>query len=384
MKKLSFALFLLSLSGQILAKNIFTISPYVVIEDKGSLSLNFQTSEPTEFEVTVEGRFFFSPKKKFSGLWTNDKLHKLDLGKLKCGYSLRYKIKTKEETIDNALHEIPCLETEPLYFGFMSDTQIKTKDGQVRADVLSKTISDLQKNIPFSLIVNGGDIVQHGGYRAEWINFFRTTDVYLKNSMIMAAVGNHEYFESPSMDRMPPEFSTYLRNGVGSELGYAQLDLGKINILVLNSNFESMSEPRIDEQFEWLEGKLKSADKRKRPTIVVMHHSPFSSNLEHVREIPTRLRKDLVPLIEKYKVKMMLSGHLHMYERSEKAGTTYLIAGPSGGINNVISYKNPYSVFIKQFTTTFSVLKVLSDRIEVLTYEGARGTVIDSFVVKLD
>jgi 3',5'-cyclic AMP phosphodiesterase CpdA len=115
-----------------------------------------------------------------------------------------------------------------------------------------------------------------------------------------------------------------------------------------------------------------------------MHHSPFSSNLEHIREIPTRLRKDLVPMLEKYKVKLMLSGHLHMYERSEKDGITYMIAGPSGGINNVISYKNPFSVFIRQFTTTFSVLKVLSDRIEVLTYEGARGTVIDAFAVKLD
>lgn len=384
MKKFSFALIILTLSGQILAKNIFTISPYVVVEDKGSLSLNFQTAEPIEFEVVIDGRFFFLPKKKYSGLWNNDKLHKIELGKLKCGLSLHYKIKTKEETIDNAIHEIPCLENEPLYFGFMSDTQIKTKDGQERANKLSQSIADLQKNIPFSLIINAGDIVQHGGYQTEWINFFKTTDIYLKNSILLAAIGNHEYFESPSLDKMPPEFGLYMRNGVGSELGYAQLDLGKINILVINSNFESLSEPRILEQWEWLEGKLKTAEKRRRPTVVVMHHSPFSSNLEHVRDIPTRLRKDLVPLIEKYKVKLMLSGHLHMYERSEKAGTTYLIAGPSGGINNVISYKNPYSVFIKQFTTTFSVLKVLTDRIEVLTYEGAKGTVIDSFVVKLN
>lgn len=382
--KLTAGLILLLLSGQILAKNIFTISPYVVVEDKGSLSLNFQTAEATEFEVIIDGRFFFLPKKKYSALWSNDKLHKINLGKLKCGQSLRYKIKTAEETIDNAIHEIPCLETEPLYFGFMSDTQIKTKDGQERANKLSQSIAHLQENIPFSLIVNAGDIVQHGGYQSEWINFFRTTDVYLKNSILLAAIGNHEYFESPSMDKMPPEFSLYLRNGVGSDLGYAQLDLGKINILVINSNFESLTDARVKEQWEWLEGKLKTAEKRRRPTVVVMHHSPFSSNLEHVRDIPTRLRKELVPLLEKYKVKMMLSGHLHMYERSEKAGVTYLIAGPSGGINNVISYKNPYSVFIKQFTTTFSVLKVLDNRIDVLTYEGARGTVIDTFSVSLD
>jgi hypothetical protein len=114
-----------------------------------------------------------------------------------------------------------------------------------------------------------------------------------------------------------------------------------------------------------------------------MHHAPFSSSVDYVREIPTRLRNELVPTLEKYScVKMMISGHLHMYERSQKGRIPYLVAGPAGGIINYITYKNPYSVFIKPFSTTFSVFKVTSKKIEVTTFTGLKE-MIDSFSVDL-
>lgn len=360
------------------AQSTFTISPYVTVEDQGKITLNFQTTKEIELEIRLQDQ-----KKHFRSLFPATKLTKIDLGTLTCDKPLRYTISSENRTeVDNALVAIPCTKKSPLYFGFMSDTQIKNDAGQIRANELSKSISEFQKMHPFSLIINAGDIVQHGGYENEWVNFFKTVDVYLRRAYLMAAVGNHEYFESPSMDKAPPEFLTYMRNGHSPDLGYMQLDLGRINVLMLNSNFESMSESKILEQWEWLEAKLRTAQEQKKPTVVTMHHSPYSSNLEHIRTIPTRLRNELVPMLEKYGVKMVLSGHLHMYERSHKTGITYLTAGPSGGINNVVSYRNPYSVFYRQFITTFSVLKLNGSFLEVITYGGDKS-VIERFNVKL-
>lgn len=379
LKRAAYLISGLVLSLSVNAESIFTISPYVTVEDQGQVTLNFQPAKDLELQIKIHNARFEIKK-----TWPANKLSKIDFGKLNCDKSLHYTITSDSRTeVDNALLSYPCDRHKPLYFGFMSDTQIKNAAGQTRASTLSKTIAELREEYPFGLIVNGGDIVQHGGYESEWINFFKTVDIYLQKAYLMAAVGNHEYFESPSLDKAPPQFLEYMRNEQSPDLGYAHLDLGRINLLMLNSNFESMTETRIQEQWEWLEAKLKTAQARSKPSLIIMHHSPYSSNLEHVRTIPTRLRRELVPMLEKYRnAKMVLSGHLHMYERSHKAGIVYLTAGPSGGINNVLSYHNPYSVFTKQLTTTFSVFKIQDDSLEVITYSGSKA-IIDQFSVSI-
>lgn len=358
--------------------------PYIAVEDQGILTLNFQPVEDIELTIKISSRNKAIKEQKISALYSSLKLNKLDLGTLKCGEGLHYEISSKnQKEVDNGLYSIPCDDKKPLYFGFMSDTQIKNDSGQERAVQLSATVANLKTKYPLSLIVNAGDIVQHGGLEAEWLNYFNTANVYLAGSYLMAAVGNHEYYEAPTQEKAPPQFLKYMRNDHGSDLGYMQLDLGRINLLMLNSNFDFMSEAKIKEQWDWLEDKLKTAEKNHKPSILVMHHSAFSSSLEHVREIPTRLRAELVPMVEKYKdVKLVISGHLHMYERSYKDGVTYLIAGPSGGINNVVTMKNPYSLFIKSFITTFSVFTVSKDKVDITTYSGL-NEVIDQFSVPL-
>lgn len=382
----------IGMPSKVKAASVFTIAPYITVEDQGKITFNFQTSETTFLNINIKKNIETSGQESvktinFSGNYTSETLNKLDLGTLKCDEGLNYSIASKAKIeMDNGLFSIPCSSEKPLYLGFMSDTQIKNGSGQIRANQLSKTVAELRKDYPFSLVINAGDIVQHGGLENEWLNFFNTANPYLSKSYVMAAVGNHEYFESPSMDKAPPQFLKYFRHMQEEDeknLGYAALDLGRINIFMINSNFASMSEQKIEQQWDWLEGKLKQAEATKKPSIIAMHHAPFSSSFEYVREIPSRLRRDFVPMIEKYKnVKMVISGHLHMYERSYKNGISYLIAGPSGGINNVITYSNPYSQFTKSFVTTFSVFSVTSNKIEITTYTGDK-TKLDQFSVPL-
>lgn len=386
MLKRFFYLLLLSLSLQALAQagSIFTIAPYISVEDQGKITLNFQPAVDIELDIKISSKNSSVKENIYFKEWSSLKLNKIDLGTLKCGEGLHYEISSRtQREVDNGLYSIPCDQEKPLTFGFLSDTQIKNRQGQARATKLSATVEDLKNSYALSLVVNAGDIVQHGGREKEWINYFNTASVYLAGSYLMAAVGNHEYYDAPTQEKAPPLFLKYMRNKQSSELGYMQLDLGRINLLMVNSNFNFISDTKIKEQWDWLEGKLKTAEKIHKPSIIIMHHSAYSSNLEHVREIPTRLREEFVPIVEKYKdVKMVISGHLHMYERSFKNGVTYLVAGPSGGINNVVSYKNPYSQFIKSLTTTFSVFNVSKEQIEVITYSGS-NKVVEQFTVSL-
>lgn len=351
-----------------------TIAPYLFLDHDNQRSIGFQS--PVTVELKVNGQSLsMRPTAEFQ---------KLRLGPLNCGDELSYAVvEDGHETIKESVTAVPCSRSETFYFGFLSDTQIKNSWAQKQAERLALTVTALKKKFPIPLIINAGDIVQHGGREEEWQNFFETTKSYSADSYLIAAVGNHEYYESPSLDRAPPLFQKYLRHGHPDDLGYLKTELGPLNLIVLNSNFESMTEAKIKEQWVWLEAELEHAQRTKRPTLITLHHSPFSSNLEHLREIPRRLREEFVPMIERFsQVKMVLSGHLHMYERSQKLGITYLTAGPSGGIFNVFSYKNPYSVLTKQMKTTFTVFKVSPVNLEVTTYDSS-STVLDRFTVSL-
>lgn len=367
-------LFAYMVGSQVHASPSFTIAPYLILDDQSQRTLSFHSTDDVQFKIN--GSRLET---------TNNTFNKIALGPLLCGEALEYSVlKSGQEILKKSLKALPCDPEESYYFGFLSDTQIKNKWAQNKADQLAQAVENLKKKFPINLIVNAGDIVQHGGFEAEWINFFKTTERFTKDSYLIAAVGNHEYYESPSLDKAPENFLKYLRNGSNEDLGYMQVSLGKINLLVINSNFESMTEGKIREQWLWLEAKLIEAEKQNIPSFVTLHHSPYSSNLEHLRETPRRLREELVPLLEKFSsVKMVLSGHLHMYERSQKNGITYLTAGPSGGIFNVFSYYNPYSLVTKQLTTTFTIFKVKGNQIQVTTYNDTE-VAIDSFSIDIN
>ena len=91
-------------------------------------------------------------------------------------------------------------------------------------------------------------------------------------------------------------------------------------------------------QLAWLERELAAVDRRRTPWLVVMMHVPwYSSHEQHWREAELG-RLDAEPLLYEAGVDLVLSGHLHAYERSHPAfngtanrcGPTYLNLGDGG------------------------------------------------------
>lgn len=81
------------------------------------------------------------------------------------------------------------------------------------------------------------------------------------------------------------------------------------------------------EQIQWLEKELSSSGSKWK--IMFFHHPLYSSGERHGSD--TRLRGVLEPLLVKYGVSVVLTGHEHFYERIKpQHGITYFIAGSGG------------------------------------------------------
>ncbi len=366
---------------------VFRVNPYQTITQDREVTLNFWPVNDAAVDIKVTKKkngFANFEIKKFQA--SSSELQKISLGTIACNETLSYEIfldKFKYDQVD--LPALKCVEeNKSMNIGFLSDTQIKNESGLERAIKLSELVEKIHKDNPFEVLVNAGDIVQVGANITEWLQFFDVSKTYLPKTYNIAAAGNHDYYDTNTTNKTPDFFANFFRSKNDSNLGNVAFELGKIKFIVLNTNFNVLSEDRIQLQWKWLKSELDSAQKKDLFSVLVMHHAPYSSSAEYIRPIPRRLREQMVPILESYKnVQLVLSGHLHMYERSLKDNINYLIAGPSGGIYNVLSYKNEYMKFFKQFVTTFTLIKINFPKITFETYDIDQNLVEKfSFTIK--
>jgi hypothetical protein len=125
-----------------------------------------------------------------------------------------------------------------------------------------------------------------------------------------ASLGNHD---KTSNDEYGPfnmngnRYYTYVRNGV--------------RFLALDSNY---LDPR---QLGWLDTTLRDAGEPWK--IAYFHHPLYSDGGRHGSEVELRVK--LEPLLVKYGVNVVYSGHDHIYERLvPQMGIVYFVAGASG------------------------------------------------------
>jgi 3',5'-cyclic AMP phosphodiesterase CpdA len=85
------------------------------------------------------------------------------------------------------------------------------------------------------------------------------------------------------------------------------------------------------EQIKWFEDALKSSGSAWK--IPFFHHPLYSSGGRHGSDL--RLRETLEPLLVKYNVSVVLTGHDHVYERVKpQKGITYFVVGSGGKLRS--------------------------------------------------
>ncbi|WP_080237768.1 metallophosphoesterase family protein [Spirosoma rigui] len=179
-----------------------------------------------------------------------------------------------------------------------------------------------------------GDIVSLGFRDNKWPIIDRFLDNCRKvGTAVYAIMGNHDVMGRPRkgarnfQQRFPEHVHT----------GYVQ-KTDEIAVVMLNSNFSTLSVADLVKQQTWYEQTLDEldADPSVRVVIVTCHHAPYSnsklvgsSKMVQQRFVPNYIKSE--------KARLFITGHSHAFERYEFEGKTFLVIGGGGGLRQPLN-----------------------------------------------
>jgi len=181
-----------------------------------------------------------------------------------------------------------------------------------------------------------------------------------------------------------PHFTLPAHGPRGLEETCYTFDYQGVRFVALNSN------EGLAEQAEWLERVL--ASEPRRWTVVTFHHPVFSP--AKGRDNP-ELRRLWKPVLDRYRVDLVLTGHDHTYARSGRVATNVATAGgpvydPEIGTVHVVSVSGPkmytlegaeWAVRTAEDTQLFQVITIDGDELRY-TAHTATGEVYDRFTLQ--
>lgn len=228
-------------------------------------------------------------------------------------------------------------------------------------------------------ILHAGDLINRRERDAEWGEWFYGAGWINSKIPMVAVPGNHEYGSGPTGDRevsthWRPQFALPENGPAGLEETCYYTDIQGLRVIGLNSNVKHK------EQAAWLETVLSS---NPNPwTIITFHHPVFSTARGRDNKDLRALWK---PILDKYKVDMVLTGHDHTYGRSNlvsgdnvraESGTVYVVS--VSGPKMYALEKQDWMERSAARTQLYQVIRIDGNK---LSYESrtARGVLYDAF-----
>jgi predicted MPP superfamily phosphohydrolase len=219
----------------------------------------------------------------------------------------------------------------------------------------------LHPKFPFDMVLMVGDNV----YGAQdFVTKFERPYAPLLSAGIQfyAALGNHD---DPTRD-----------------LGYKAFNMsGERHYTYARQNvrFFMLDTNALDrKQLAWVENVLqRSADPWK---IAIFHHPLYSDGGRHGSDV--QLRLVLEPLLVRYGVNVVFSGHDHLYERTTpQKGITYFVAGSSGKLARGDVIRSPMTAAAFDQDQAFVAVEVTGDRLFFQAISRT-GAIVDSGVIR--
>lgn len=234
-------------------------------------------------------------------------------------------------------------------------------DGSANERQVAEAIVAEHGQRPLDLLLLLGDMVYPNGDPSEVDKKFLTPYASVREEGIdtAAVLGNHDIKTDADAIAdafgMPARFYAFSRGGV--------------DFFALDSSTGAIAAP----QLRWFESALRRSTARWK--VAFMHVPAFSAG-QHGPNVA--LQRALVPLLDRYDVDLMITGHDHDYQRSEPIrGTVHIVSG--GGCC-------PRPVGTSSYTARaitalhFIVIEATAERLS-LTAIRVDGTVIDRSVI---
>lgn len=301
-------------------------------------------------------------------------------------YSEVYSLKTEDSGSYNAI--------------FISDAQIGAS-GSTSNDKASweKTLSTALGNFSnASFILSAGDQVDY--YLESEYDAFLASPLF-RSVPLAPTVGNHENISSSAINSYhydePNESSVYGTTPAGGDYWFKY---GYTLYIVLNTNNTDVTE------HDAFIGKAIAANPDVTWSVLMFHQSIYSSAEHSTDSSIVALRNSMYPVIDKYHIDLVLSGHDHRYTRTYQmldgvpqtdqtvdkqgrvvnpTGTLYITAGTASGSKyyDLKSTPEAYAAMRLQLEIpTFSDIKVTGNTLTVTTYRVDTMGAIDTYTIE--
>jgi phosphodiesterase/alkaline phosphatase D-like protein len=268
--------------------------------------------------------------------------------------------------------------------------------GDAQNDILSlwsRTLRNSYLTAPDArFMIHAGDLINTAHNDLQWGEWFRAGGWMHAMVPSVPAPGNHEYRAYSNVEGDSSRLSLFWKpqftlpeNGVkGLEESNYFIDYQGVRVVVLNSNRERAA------QAAWLDRVL--SDNPNKWTVLTFHHPIFSAARERDN---AELRALWKPVLDKYRVDLVLQGHDHTYARgrARNEGSGVNVRDGTVGTIYVVSVSGPkmYEFSTKAWdpypadldrraenTQLFQVIRVKGDTIEYRAHT-ATGVLYDAF-----
>lgn len=240
-------------------------------------------------------------------------------------------------------------------------------------------------DLDFAVI--GGDLVNSPGELSQWEAFLEACDVFAKLPVATVA-GNHEGVHSnytyQKLFALPDDAE---EDQSGEE--FYSLDFGNVRMLMMDSSFlteerrQSMGKDawaKEEQRVEaWIRSRTGSCEK---PWLAaVIHHPVYGMHDEDT--VSPQIRRLWAPLLETGGVRIVFSGHQHLYQRTRSIhGVVYLMGNSGQRVSRFFHGNNlpEYTQQIYDRGANYQIMEAGTRRLKMTSY-NKKGLVIDETVL---
>lgn len=174
-------------------------------------------------------------------------------------------------------------------------------------------------------LTTGDNAYRSGSNEQFQAGFFAPYKNILRNTPVWPAYGNHDARRWAFFDIFSFPINAESGGVASGTENYYSFDYANIHFVMLDT--QDSDHDTNGDMLSWLKKDLQKT--KQQWLITVFHHPPYtkgSHNSDSKRDSRGRLvsvRENILPLLEKAGVDLVLSGHSHMYERSELINCHY-------------------------------------------------------------
>lgn len=351
--------------------------------EPGSLSISWKgdVAGPEALQldgVTGEKQRFTAVRERI--LKSNYYRYHVELSGLAQGREYRYKIGGFEGSF-----RVPQ-ESDVTRFLYLGDVQFQEsmEEYEEWGQMVRRAYQE-HPDLDFAVI--GGDLVNSPGELSQWEAFLEACDVFAKLPVATVA-GNHEGVHSnytyQKLFALPDDAE---EDQSGEE--FYSLDFGNVRMLMMDSSFlteerrQSMGKDawaKEEQRVEaWIRSRTGSCEK---PWLAaVIHHPVYGMHDEDT--VSPQIRRLWAPLLETGGVRIVFSGHQHLYQRTRSIHGVVYLMGNSGQRESRFFHGNNLPEYTQQIYdrgANYQIVEAGARRLKMTSY-NKKGLVIDETVL---